>query len=286
MRGTLGLTLGQLVSAPFMWRAFAAGSAVGLAAPVLGSFLVQRRLSLFGDGVGHLAFAGVAFGVLLGISPVWGALGLALLGALALEWLRVRGRLTGDLSLALIFYLGLAIGVVVLSAIGRYDASVLGFLTGSILVLSWGDVAVVVVFAAVAAGLALVFYRQLLAVALDEDMARARGLPVDALNLMFVALVAILVAGGMRTVGLLLVAALLVVPVAAASRLSHSFAGAVARGAVIGLLSTWLGLLGSWFADTAPGGTIVLASVALFIAATLIGRRTAAGHAPARRAVR
>ena len=280
MKGTVALSIGELFASSFMWRAFVAASAVALAAPLLGGFLVQRRISLIGDGVGHLAFSGVAIGVVLGISPVLGALGLAVLGAVGLEWFRQRGRLTGDLALALIFYLGLAAGVVVLSAVDRYDASVLGFLTGSILVLSWSDVWLVVAFSAVAAGLALLFYRQLLAVALDEETARAAGLPVDPLNILFVALIAVLVAGGMRTVGLLLVASLLVVPVAASSRMTHSFRGAVAAGSALGLVSAWAGLVTSWFGNLSPGGSIVLAAVVVFGASALVGRRTARRHGP------
>ncbi|MGH2738541.1 MAG: metal ABC transporter permease, partial [Actinomycetota bacterium] len=97
-----------LFTADFGRRAVVAATVVGLVAPVVGAFLVQRRLSLVGDGIGHLALAGVAIGVLVGVSGVWGALVVALLGAVLLEALRVRGRLTGDLSLALIFYLGIA----------------------------------------------------------------------------------------------------------------------------------------------------------------------------------
>jgi zinc transport system permease protein len=254
-------------------------------APVVGAFLVQRRLSLVGDGIGHLALAGVAIGVLVGISGVWGALVVALLGAVLLEALRVRGRLTGDLSLALIFYLGIAAGAVGLSLAGRFDTSVLGVLFGTLFALTWADVGVIALLGAVVIAAVLALYRPLLAVALDEETARAGGLPVDALNLALVALTALLVVGGMRVVGLLLVAALMVVPVAAGSKVAHSFRATLGWAVGVGAVSAWIGLVvAAWHGDLVPGGTIVLAAIAGFVGFAVVGRRTAVGHRPRRTA--
>jgi zinc transport system permease protein len=248
---------------------------------VVGAFLVQRRLSLVGDGIGHLALAGVALGVLVGVSGLWGALVVALLGAVALEGLRVRGRLTGDLSLALIFYLGIAAGAVGLSLAGRFNTSVLGILFGSLFALTWTDVWVIAGLGAVVVAAVMLLYRPLLAVALDEETARAGGLPVDVLNLLLVALTALLVVGGMRVVGLLLVAALMVVPVAAGSKVAHSFRATLGWAVGVGLLSAWVGLaIAAWQGQLIPGGTIVLTAIAVFIAFAVVGRRTAVGHRP------
>jgi zinc transport system permease protein len=263
----------------FVYRAAIAVAAVGFTAPVVGAFLVQRRLSLVGDGIGHLAFAGVAIGVGLSIAPVWGALATAVLGALALERLRTTGRIAGDIALALVFYGALAFGAVLLTLTDRFDASAIGFLFGSPYTASWGDVITIVVLCVAAVGTLAPFYRQLLAVALDEETARAAGLPVDALNLLTVTLTALLVAAGMRVVGLLLIAALLVVPVAAGSRLAHSFRDTVRWGVGLGVLS---GLGGLAFAvgqgEIQPGGTIVLTSIVAFVAASFAGRRAARRH--------
>lgn len=268
----------------FAVRAYVAGALVGIAAPVIGSFLVQRRQALIGDGMGHLAFAGVAFGVLLGLSPVWGALAAAVLGGLVLELLRSRGRLAGDLSLALIFYFGLALGFVVLSAIGRVDASAIGVLTGSIFTTTAKDLWLIFALCLLVVGAAFVFYKELLAVALDEETARASGLPVDGLNLLLVVLVALLVAAGMRVVGLLLVAALLVIPVAAGARLAHSFRNSLLWAVGIGLFSCLAGLvIALWQGSVQPGGTIVLTSVAVFIGSAIAGRRFARAHVRAGR---
>jgi zinc transport system permease protein len=272
-----------LFTADFGRRAVVAATVVGLVAPVVGAFLVQRRLSLVGDGIGHLALAGVAIGVLVGISGVWGALLVALVGAVLLEGLRVRGRLTGDLSLALIFYLGIAAGAVGLSLAGRFDTSVLGVLFGTLFALTWADVGVIALLGAVVLAAVLILYRPLLAVALDEETARAGGLPVDALNLALVALTALLVVGGMRVVGLLLVAALMVVPVAAGSKVAHSFRTTLGWAVGVGAASAWAGLaIAAWQGDLVPGGTIVLTAIGVFVVFAVVGRRTAVGHRPKR----
>ena len=263
----------------FVIRAAVAVTAVAFTAPIVGSFLVQRRLSLVGDGIGHLAFAGVAIGVALSVEPVWGALGTAVLGGLALERLRTTGRLSGDIALALVFYGALAFGVVLLSLTDRVDQSVIGFLFGSPYTSSWGDVGTIVVLCAAAVAAVVPLYRQLLAIALDEETARAAGLPVDAFNLLTVTLTALLVAAGMRIVGLLLIASLLVVPVAAGSRLAHSFRDTVRWAVGLGVVSSLAGLAvavgqGKIF----PGPTIVLMSILAFIVASFAGRRAARRH--------
>ena len=272
-----------LVTSGFGQRALVAATVVAAAAPIVGAFLVQRRLSLVGDGIGHLALAGVALGVLVGVSGLWGALIVAVLGAAGLEALRVRGRLTGDLSLALIFYLGIAAGAVGLSLAGRFDTSVLSVLFGSLFALSWADVGVIALLGALVVGAVLLVYRPLLAVALDEETARAAGLPVDLLNLLLVTLTSLLVVGGMRVVGLLLVAALMVIPVAAGSKVAHSFRATLGWAVLVGALSAWTGLaVAAWHGELIPGGTIVLTAIAAFLAFAAVGRRTAVRHVPRR----
>ena len=267
-------------TAPFAVRAYIAVVAVGFAAPLVGSFLVQRRLALIGDGIGHLAFAGVAIGVALSIAPVWGALAASLIGAIALERLRTAGRIAGDLALALVFYGALALGIVLLSASHRYDASAIGVLFGDPFTASTGDVTIAVVLCVLVAAAIAPFYRQLLAVALDEETARSSGLPVDALNVLTVALTALLVSAGLRVVGLLLVASLLVIPVAAGSRLAHSFRDTVRWAIVIGVVSGLVGLLIALAppGTLAPGGTIVLTAIAAFVVSSVAGRRAARRH--------
>jgi len=270
-----------LFTTEFGQRALIAATLVGLVAPFAGAFLVQRRLSLVGDGIGHLALAGVAVGALVGVSGTWGALIVALAGAAMLELLRVRGRLTGDLSLALLFYLGIAAGVVGLSLAGRFNTSALGILFGSLFAITWGDVVLIAALGAIVVLAVVLLYRPLLAVALDEETARAAGLPVDLLNLLLVGLTALLVVGGMRVVGLLLVAALMIVPVAAGSKVAHSFRATLGWAVVVGGASAVLGLfIAAAHGELVPGGTIVLTSIVAFVIFAAIGRRAAVAHRP------
>jgi len=256
----------------FMRLAFGAGAVVGVLAPAVGFFLVQRRMSLIGDGVGHVAFAGVAFGYLIGVAPVATALVASVGGAIAVEWLRANKRTAGDQALALLFYTGIAAGVVIVSAAGALNANLFSFLFGSILTVTRGDLVLVAVLGG--AGLVLIglLFRAFVAVALDEEGARVAGLPVGTLNVALAGLAGVTIALSMRIVGILLIAALMVLPVTAAGRLAHSVASTFAYSMAIGLGSVFVGLTVSYYADLAPGGAVVLVAAGAFVAASLIDR--------------
>ena len=254
----------------FMRLAFAAGAIVGVLAPTVGFFLVQRDMSLIGDGIGHVAFAGVAAGYLLGISPVWTALAAAIVGAAGIEWLRSRRRAAGDQALAVIFYTGIAGGVVLISSAGALNANLFSYLFGSILSVSRSDLVVIAVLAAAALAIVAVLLRSLLAVSLDEEGARVAGLPVPVLNGVVAMLAALTIGVSMRIVGILLIAALMVVPVIAAQRLAWSLRSTMGVSVVIGLTSVLAGLTVAYYADLPPGGTIVLTATGLFLAATAV----------------
>ena len=248
----------------YMQLALAAGLVVGLCAPLIGTFLVQKRLSLLGDGIGHVAFAGVAAGLLAGVWPIWTALVAAVTGAVTIEWLRSRGRASGDLALALFFYSGIAGGVVLTGLAGSLNSGTLTYLFGSILTVDHADALTITVLGAVIIGSVLVTRRALFSIVLDEEAARVAGLPVDALNLGLAALTAVTVVAGMRIVGVLLVAALMVLPVGAAQRVTRSFASTMAVASAIGGASAVLGLAAARIWGLAPGGAIVLVAAAVF----------------------
>ncbi|MDQ3640731.1 MAG: metal ABC transporter permease [Actinomycetota bacterium] len=264
----------------YMQLALASGLAVGACAPLIGTFLVQKRLSLMGDGIGHMAFAGVAAGLLMGVSPLWMALVVAVAGAMTIEWLRLRRRASGDLALAVFFYTGIAAGVVLTGLAGSLNTGVLTYLFGSVLTVSPGDALSICVLGLAILAVLAVTWRALFAVAIDEEAARVAGLPVDALSLGLAALTAVTVVAAMRVVGVLLVAALMVLPVGSAQRLARSF-GATLRWAVaIGLGSVVVGLTLARAAALAPGGTIVLVAAATFTATAAVdlGRRRGRLH--------
>jgi zinc transport system permease protein len=256
----------------FMQRALLAGALVGMAAPAVGIFLVQRRLSLMGDGIGHVAFAGVAAGLLLGVSPIVSALAFAVAGAIAIELLRSSQRTQSDIALALVFYGGIAGGVLLL---GLGDVSTINlnsYLFGSVLTVSTTDLWVV---SAVAAGVVLISFvlrKHLFAIAYDEEVARVSGLPVTLLNILVALLAALAIAATAKVVGILLVASMLVLPVAAAQQLTRSFRATTYASIGLGVAAAIGGLVIAFYADLFPAATIVLLSILAFTAASLISR--------------
>jgi len=262
----------------YLQLALVAGVVVGAAAPLIGTFLVQKRLSLLGDGLGHVAFAGVAAGLFLGVWPIWTALVAALVGAGAIEWLRTRGRASGDLALALFFYSGIAGGVVLSGLAGSLDGGILTYLFGSILTVTSSDAWTIVALGLVILAVVARTWRALFSIVLDEEAARVAGLPVDRLNLLLAGLAAVMIVAAMRVVGILLVAALMVLPVGAAQRLTASFRSTMAIAAAIGAASAVVGLGAARVWGLAPGGTIVLVAAGAFVVASLVtGRRRGAG---------
>jgi zinc transport system permease protein len=258
----------------FMQRALVAGIVVGIFAPMIGTFIVQKRMSLIGDGIGHLAFAGVGAGLVAGFSPVWFALTVAIAGALGIEWLRSRRTASGDLALALFFYSGIAAGVVLVSLGGGLNASLLSYLFGQPLTVDDRELVTIILIGAVIVAAMLLLRRGLFAVVTDEDWARVAGLPVGRLNTVLAVIVAASVVAAMRIVGLLLVAAMMVLPVASGQLLARSFRGTLWWSVGIGVASVIAGLAASRIWGLAPGGTIVLISAAAFALIALV-RRTA-----------
>jgi zinc transport system permease protein len=258
-----------MLDSEFMRLAFAVGAVIGVLAPAVGFFLVQRRMSLIGDGIGHVAFAGVALGLLLDVSPILTALVAAVAGGVAIEWLRARRLAAGDQALALVFYTGIAAGVVLISLAGALDVNLFQYLFGSILTVSRQDLVVVTLLGAAGLACIALLYRAFSAVAIDEEGARVSGVPVAALNVVLAALAALTVALSMQIVGVLLIAALMVLPVTAATRVGWSLASTLLLSIGIGLGSVVVGLTTSYYADLPPGGTIVLVAAAAVVVAAL-----------------
>jgi zinc transport system permease protein len=251
----------------FMRLAFGAGAIVGVLAPAVGFFLVQRRQSLVGDGIGHVAFAGVAAGILLHVSPVLTALVFAVVGGIAIELLRSRGGAAGDQALALVFYTGIALGVVLVAQAGALNVNLFQYLFGSILTITRSDLALIAALGAVGIATVALLYRAFAAVIVDEEGARVAGVPIGSLNVALAALAAVTVALSMRVVGILLVAALMVLPVSAAGRLAWSMRSTLMLSMAIGLGSALAGLTVSYYADLPPGGTIVLVAATVYLGA-------------------
>jgi zinc transport system permease protein len=263
----------------YMQLALVAGVVVGATAPLIGVFIVQKGLSLMGDGIGHVAVAGIGASLLLDTSPTWTALVVAVAAALVIEFLRTRGSATGDLALALVFYGGIAAGVVLASR-SATNTNLQPYLFGSILTATADDVWTVIGLGAVIAVAIAITGRALLAVVLDEDSARVAGIPARTLNTMLAVLTAVTVVMAMRIVGVLLIAALMVLPVATSRLLARSFRATLVGAVVVGVLSAVVGLFAARQWALAAGGAIVLVAAVLFAVASIVaGARRAGAHA-------
>jgi zinc transport system permease protein len=253
----------------YMQLALIAGMVVGATAPLIGVFVVQKGMSLVGDGLGHVAVAGIGAALLFSTSPTWTAMTFAVVAALVIEWLRARGSATGDVALALIFYGGIAAGVVLASRSGT-NTNLQPYLFGSILTATANDVWTVIGLGALIVVAVTFTGRALLAVVLDPDAARVSGIPTGALNALLAVLTAVTVVAAMRIVGVLLIAALMVLPVATSRLVARSFRGTLFGAVGVGVASAVLGLAAARQWALAAGGTIVLVAAALFVVASVI----------------
>lgn len=267
----------EILNYAFMQRALLAALLVGLSAPMVGVHLVQRQLSLIGDGLGHVALAGVALGLLTGTSPIGVALVVSVLGAVTVELVRTKAPSGGNTALALMFYGGIAAGVVLMARAQNGSAALLtSYLFGSITTTSTGDLVTFATLAVFVVAVTVLGGRLFLAVGLDEEYAAAAGLPVQVANLLLVTLTAATVVISMRVVGLLLISALMVVPVAAAQLWARSFRGTRLASMAIGAVCAVVGVVVSFYTDTPSGGMIVLIAIGAFVVLWLVGLARAA----------
>ncbi|MCX4693445.1 metal ABC transporter permease [Streptomyces sp. NBC_01408] len=272
----------DLLDYPFMVRALIAAGLVGITAPAIGTYLVQRRQAVMGDGLGHVAMTGVALGFLLNTSPVWMATLVASVGAIGMELIRSRGRTSGDVALAMLFYGGLAGGVMIINmAPGGSTTNLLSAMFGSITTVATEDVTAMAILAAFVLAVTLGLRRQLFAVCQDEEFARVTGLPVRLLNLLIAVTAAVTVTVAMRIVGLLLVSAMMVIPVAAAQRVTRGFTATLSLAMAIALLVSLTGTATTYYIDAPSGATIVLLAIAVFMIMTALSAPLARRRAKA-----
>ena len=255
----------EILAYPFMQRALLAALLTGIIAPAIGIYIVQRRLSMLGDGLGHVAIAGVGLALMTGQAPIPWAVAVCVAGAVVVEILRQQGKATGDVGLAILFYGGLAAGVLMSGIAGQGAAALSQYLFGSLTTVTAADLAVIGVLAVLVLVPTLGLAPQLFAVSTDEEFARTQGLRVRLYNILIVVLAAVTVTLAMRTVGLLLVSALMVVPVAAAQNLVRGFYAALITAMVVGVSVTVGGAMGSFYLDTPPGALIVVLAIVVFV---------------------
>ena len=277
-------TYSEMLQSPLMQRALIVAVLVGLSAPVIGTYLVQRGLALLGDGIGHIALTGVALGWIAGaaanVSPhdAWavpGAIVVSVLGAILIEVIRSYGRTRGDVALAILFYGGIAGGVILIKLAGGTTTNLTSYLFGSIVTVSVSDAWFTIVLAVVILLVGLGLRGPLFALCHDEEFTRAIGLPTGALNVTIAVVAALTVSVSMRVVGALLVSAVMIVPVATAQLLSRSFVVTMRLSMGIGVVVCVTGLLTTYVVSASSGAMIVVLLVGLY---AVVAVTTALAH--------
>jgi len=259
----------------FVVRALVGGVGIALVAGPLGSFVVWRRMAYFGDTLAHAALLGVALGLVIGLDPVVGVVGVCLVVALGLVLLQQQRRLATDTLLGIVSHTTLSVGLIAVTMIETVRVDLLAYLFGDILSIAASDIAWIWAGGALVLAALALLWNRLLAVTVDEDLARVEGVPVLAVRLGFMLLIAVTIAISMKIVGILLIGSLLVIPAAAARRLAATPERMAVLAAGIGAAAVALGLGASVQADVPAGPAVVVAAAALFLLAQALptGRR-------------
>ena len=263
----------EALSYTFMQKALVAGIAVGIICSFMGTFLVLRRYSLFGDGIAHVAFGGISVGLFLGVFPLWTAFIVSIFGGLGLQKLRQSTHISGDSAVAVVLVSGLAVGVILVSSSGGFSVDLFSFLFGSILLISNEDTIMILAISAGIIATLTILQKQFLHLTFNEEQAKLVGLRTTLLNYAFVVLASITVVTSMRLVGILLISALIVIPNITAMMFGKGFKKTVFISMSIAVISVVSGILVSYFLNVAPSGTIVVIAVGILVG-TLILKST------------
>lgn len=257
----------------FMIRAFAAGIAIAVIAPLIGIFLVVRRYSLMADTLAHVSLAGVAIGLLAGLNPILTAIGASIVASIGIERLRTTKKIMGESVLALFLSGSLAVAVILLSLAQGFNANLFSYLFGSISTVNAGDLTLILGTTVVIAVVIFLFYKEFFFLSFDVDLARASGVPTKALALLLSILAAVVVSLSIRIVGVLLIGALMVIPVVAAMQFGRGFRDTIFLSVGFSLLSVITGLFISYYWSIASGGAIVIVALGVFLLSLALNTR-------------
>ena len=283
LAGATGL---EMLQYGFMHRAILVGLCIGVMAPLIGTFLVHRQLALIGDALAHTGFAGVAVGLFvnavfdLGVSPYFTAVVVAMIAALLIELISEVTDAYNDVSMAIVLSTGFALGTTLISInAGGLAVGVNQFLFGNLSTVSADSASLLLILFAVIVGVVGLTRNQLLYVTFDETAAAVSGLSVRWYNRIMVMPTAMVVVGAMQIMGVILVAAMLVVPVAGAAQVSRSFNESILVSIVLAELAVILGMGVSYYGGATAGGVIVLVAVGIYVVAVVVGKlQTAMGE--------
>ena len=256
-----------------MQKALLVGVTVSILAGLISVFVVLRKMSFIGAGISHAAFGGVAIGFFTGLNPVFTAVGYAVAVALGIEFVTRKGKVSEDASIGIFFASSMALGVVLISLSKNYTLDLFGYLFGNILAITEGEVLLCVLVSALVIGIILLFLKEIFTTTYNEEIALVSGIPVRAINTMFLIALAVSIVISMKVVGIILISALLVIPGATAQLFAKSLPFMIAASCGVAVFSTVAGLVLSYEFDIAPGGTIVLTLTFIFLLSLFLKRR-------------
>lgn len=257
----------------FLQNAFITGLIIGIIAPLLGVYIVVRRLSLIADALSHVTLAGIAASLLLekkfllfqGLNPLYFGMAFSVAGSLFIEKLRSVYKHYQELAIPIILSSGIGLGVIFISLADGFNTDLYSYLFGSVSAVSRTDVTIISFISVAVIAFIVVLYKELFLLSFDEEHAKASGMRVKSLHFLFIILVALVIAASMRIVGILLVSSLMTLPVASSIRIAKGFKQTIILSTIFGEVSVISGLSLSYYLDLAPGGTIVVIAVLILI---------------------
>src|SRR5699024_8859709 len=282
-RSRLGVAnmLTDIIEFDFLRYTFLTGLLIGIVAPLLGAFLVVRRLSLLADALSHVTLAGIAFGlfmekqfVSLTLSPIYSGMGFSVLGAVLIEKLRSVYTAYQELGIPIILSGGVGLSVVFISLANGFNTDLFNYLFGSVSAVSKNDFLIILGISVFILIMITLFYKELLTLSFDEEHAVVSGIHASRIHFLFIVLTALVIAVSIRIVGVLLVSALMTLPVAAAMRIASSFKQLIVISIIFAELAVIGGLISGYYLSIPPGGTIVIMSIIILLISMSLNRLT------------
>ena len=265
-------TVIEMLSYPFMTRAFLVGSLVALCSALLGVSLVLKRYSMIGDGLSHVGFGAMAIAAAMNAAPLTVAIPVVIVAAILLLRISGNAKIKGDAAIALISTTSLAVGVMVISLTTGMNTDVYNYMFGSILAMSAEDVKLSLVLSVFVLILFIVFYHKIFAVTFDENFAKATGTKTDEYNLLIAVITAVIIVLAMNLVGSLLISALIIFPALSAMRIYKRFRAVIIFSAILSVVCAFFGIIVSILGGTPVGSTIVAVDIVAFLVTSIIGK--------------
>ncbi|GGN61776.1 metal ABC transporter permease [Oceanobacillus indicireducens] len=263
--------LADFLNYEFLRYTFITGLLIGIIAPLLGTFIVVRRLSLIADALSHVTLAGIAFGLmiekllLITFPPLYSGMAFSVIGSIFIEKLRTVYKTYQELAIPIILSAGVGLSVIFISLANGFNTDLFGYLFGSVSAVSQSDFLLIFIIFIIVVLIVTFFYKELLTLSFDEEHATISGIHTKHIHLLFIVLTALVIAASMRIVGVLLVSALMTLPVAAAMRIAKGFKQMLFLSILFGEISVIIGIISGYYLSIPPGGTIVMIAVTILL---------------------